>query len=210
MIKMATIQERIDELQKELVAQKMAESEQERRKLVVDGSIKQLEEFCHLSDKILDKPSEGAAARAVALKLQERHIKLGHNIRTPLPPSPGETLKEVFKNRLDPTHELYKSYNYAVLRHHNHKDEYEAFNDWYKFKLAKTPALVGSARHGLKAATPAVELEIMKNEWARELENRVYSTTGAGDMYINETLKCILAIVKKQQEEINWLKSKLN
>jgi hypothetical protein len=29
-------------------------------------------------------------------------------------------------------------------------------------------------------------------------------------MYINETLKCILAIVKKQQEEINWLKSKLN
>ena len=55
----------------------------------------------------------------------------------------------------------------------------------------------------------AVELEVMKNEWVCELENRVYSTTSAGDMYINETLKCILGIVKKQQKEINWLKSKL-
>ena len=201
---MATIQERIDELQKELVAQKMAESEQERRKLVVDGSIKQLEEFCHLSDKILDKPSEGAAARAVALKLQERHIKLGHNIRNPLPPSPGETLKEVFKNRLDPTHVCY------TLPQHRHKQTIAyttpklEFNDWFEFKLAKTAEL------GPHASGSVVELEIMKNEWVRELENRIYSTTGAGDMYINESLKCILAIVKKQQEEINWLKSKLN
>jgi len=200
---MATIQERIDELQKELVAQKMAESEQERRKLVVDGSIKQLEEFCHLSDKILDKPSGAAARAAATLKLQERRIELGHHGRV-LSPSPGETLKDVFKNRLDPTHELYKSYHPGLLRHHNHKDEYEAFNDWYKFKLAKTAEL------GPHASGSVVELEIMKNEWVRELENRIYSTTGAGDMYINETLKCILAIVKKQQEEINWLKSKLN
>jgi hypothetical protein len=50
----------------------------------------------------------------------------------------------------------------------------------------------------------------MKNKWASELENRVYSTTSAGDMYMNQTLKCILGIVKKQQQEINWLKSKLD
>ena len=192
---MATIQERIDELQKELVAQKMAESEQERRKLVVDGSIKQLEEFCHLSDKILDKPSSGAAARAAAIQRNESLVELGHRGRV-FPPSPGETLKEVFKNRLDPTHELYKSHRGPATG--------AGFNDWYNFKTHKM-------RHKGSSHQPTfVELEIMKNEWARELENRIYSTTGAGDMYINESLKCILAIVKKQQEEINWLKSKLN
>ena len=203
---MATIQERIDELQKELVAQKMAESEQERRKLVVDGSIKQLEEFCHLSDKILDKPSEGAAARAAAIQRNKSLVESGYRGRV-LPPSPGETLKEVFKNRLDPTHAWYT----LPQPHHKRTIAYTTpkleFNDWFEFKRVKTRLLHAAGGH---VPRTAVELEIMKNEWARELENRIYSTTGAGDMYINESLKCILAIVKKQQEEINWLKSKLN
>ena len=184
---MTSIQERIDELQKQLIAKQMAEAEQDRKKTIVSGSIEQLEEFCNLSDKILDKPSSGAEAR-------------------PAPRArPGETLKEVFKNRLDPTYQLYE--RYVPLRP-GHPGCAFGFDDWYQFKTLRMNKQHPNWRRHRQAPTP-VELEVMKNEWVRELENRVYSTTSAGDMYINETLKCILGIVKKQQKEINWLKSKL-
>jgi len=205
---MAAIQARIDELQKQLIAKQMAEAEKERKKTIVEGSIEQLEEFCNLSDKILDKPSSGAEARAAQKERYEEMLALGHKacaLSDHCPPSPGETLKEVFKNRLDPTHELYESYHLVHGRNHNLPP---GFNDWFNFKNLRMNKLPLNRRQRGLPPTP-VELEVMKNEWACELENRVYSTTSAGDMYMNETLKCILGIVKKQQREINWLKSKL-
>ena len=203
---MAHIQARIDELQKQLIAKQMAEAEKERKKTIVDGSIEQLEEFCNLSDEILDKPSKGAEARAAQKKRYEDMLARGYKVGSraaAAPPSPGETLKEVFKNRLDPTHELYESYHPPPTHNHNSP---EGFNDWFNFKNLKHPP---NRRQRGQLPTP-VELEVMKNEWVCELENRVYSTTSAGDMYMNQTLKCILGILKKQQQEINWLKSKFS
>jgi len=53
---MTSISARIDELQKQLVIQQIAEAEQKRKKNIAIGSIEQLEEFCNMSDKILDNP----------------------------------------------------------------------------------------------------------------------------------------------------------
>ena len=209
---MSAIQAQIDELQKQLVIQQIAEREKKQKKTIVEGSIEQLEEFCNLSDKILDKPPPGAEARAAEKERYEKRRE-----REPyLPPfrtSPGETLKEVFHNRLDPTHKLYESYHPARAATNSGSPfatrgvvdpDLKHFDDWFKFKGRNHPI----NRRG-SMLTPA-ELEVIKNEWSRELENRVYSTTSAGDMYMNQTLKCILAIVKKQQQEIDWLKSKLD
>ena len=206
---MSAIQAQIDELQKQLVLQQIAEAKKERKKNIVEGSIEQLEEFCNISDTILDKPPPGAEARAAAKEEYERQrgpCGRGLPSFSQTHPSPGETLKEVFHNRLDPTHKLYESYHPP-----GHNDGFggvglhpvaRQFDDWYKFSCRY--------RQERRNSGGAAAVEIMKNEWARELENRVYSTTSAGDMYMNQTLKCILGIVKKQQQEINWLKSKLD
>ncbi len=206
---MSAIQAQIDELQKQLVIQQIAEREKKQKKTIVEGSIEQLEEFCNLSDKILDKPSPGAEARAAAKERYERRRERGEGLPpfSQTHPSPGETLKEVFHNRLDPTHKLYEIYHPVQKGKFSTRGvvdpELKQFDDWFKFKARNHPI----NRRG-SMLTP-VELEVIKNEWVRELENRVYSTTSAGDMYMNQTLKCILAIVKKQQQEIDWLKSKL-
>ena len=197
---MSAIQAQIDELQKQLIMQEIAEAEKERKKNIVEGSIEQLEEFCNLSDKILDKPSPGAEAHAAAKERYESRRERELNL-PPFHPSPGETLKEVFHNRLDPTHKLYEIYA-RVCRASGRCPEASQFDDWHKFSHRY--------RKGRRNCGGAAETEIMKNKWASELENRVYSTTSAGDMYMNQTLKCILGIVKKQQQEINWLKSKLD
>ena len=111
---MAAIQARIDELQKQLIAKQMAEAEQDRKKTIVEGSIEQLEEFCNLSDKILDKPSSGAEAR-------------------PAPRArPGETLKEVFKNRLNPKHPLYHRQYYLYDMGIGHNGNIHDFHPDFK------------------------------------------------------------------------------
>ena len=123
-----------------------------------------------------------------------------------MPPSPGETIKEVFKNRLNPKHPLYHRqyslYEMGISREWK-ADFHPAFKDNAPGNLRRIRPL------GAISGESEADKEIRMAKWSRELEERVYSTTSASDMYINESLKCILAIVKKQQQEINWLKSQL-
>jgi len=181
---MTTIQARIDELQKELVEQQMAKAEQERRQSIITGSIEQLEQFCNISDKILDKAPNPRASSGCANEFPFQG------------PNPGETLKAVFKNRLDPKHPLY------LTKNPHHQNVYPEFKDFQKYLRENRP----HALRGTSNRLPELTKEIMKGEWERKLFERVYSTTSANDVYINESLKCILAIVKKQQKEIDWLK----
>ena len=173
----------------------------------------------------MDRPPPSVATRAGAIsyELKKREIQRNRppGYRYPgstpvpiekfLPPSSGETLKEVFKNRLDPKHPVYrkiidtnflpvlKTKEQMLLKQNVQPNTLEQSGDEMSLVLRRhhDPPLSG------------VEKEIKVGEWERELEEKVYSTTCASDMYINESLKCILAIVKKQQQEIDWLKSKL-
>ena len=181
---MSVIQARIDELQKQLVNQQLLVAETERKKNISNGSIEQLEEFCNISDTILDRPPPCAAGRAY-----ESYCG---------PPSPGDTCREVFKNRLNPKHPL-NHRQFQLNWSRNKMDFHPSFKDTAFKAVARGPS-------GLSD----IEREIQMGEWERELEEKVYSTTCASDMYINESLKCILTIVKKQQQEIDELKSKLD
>ena len=143
-----------------------------------------MEQFCNISDKILDKAPNPRASSGCANEFPFQG------------PNPGETLKAVFKNRLDPKHPLYHTKN------PHHQNVYPEFKDFQKYLRENRP----HALRGTSNRLPELTKEIMKGEWERKLFERVYSTTSANDVYINESLKCILAIVKKQQKEIDWLK----
>ena len=231
---MSAIQAQIDELQKQLVMQQMAEAEREQKKRIVEGSIQQLEEFCNISDTILDRPPPSVATRAAAIHEEKKRREMqyyarGEGCQVPiekfLPPSSGKTLKEVFKNRLDPKHPVYrkiiasnvlpvlKTKEQMHLKQNVRHNTLEQSGDEMSILLERVRSRDGwgdDVRFGRRLPTSGAEKEIKVGEWERELEEKVYSTTCASDMYINESLKCILAIVKKQQQEIDWLKSKLD
>jgi len=197
---MSVIQARIDELQKQLVNQQLLVAETERKKNISNGSIEQLEEFCNISDTILDRPPPCAAGRAAMARARtwEKMVDGAYYCGGDLPPSPGDTCREVFKNRLNPKHPL-NHRQFQLNWSRNKMDFHPSFKDTAFKAVARGPS-------GLSD----IEREIQMGEWERELEEKVYSTTCASDMYINESLKCILTIVKKQQQEIDELKSKLD
>tara|TARA_B100000686_G_scaffold283222_2_gene306046 strand:+ start:865 stop:1467 length:603 start_codon:yes stop_codon:yes gene_type:complete len=188
----SAIQAQIDELQKQLDLQQIAKKEQERKTAITNGSIEQLEEFCNISDTILDRPPPCAAGRAAMVRARAWELDGWGD----LPPSPGDTCREVFKNRLNPKHPL-----------HHRQFYLHEMGIGMQMKMDFHPSFKDTA---FKASVRnCTEREIKMVEWENQLEEKVYSTTCASDMYINDSLKCILTIVKKQQKEINFLKEQL-
>ena len=212
---MALIQARIDELQKQLIDHQIAEAKQKIKKTIPIDSIEQLEEFCNISDKILDRPLDNdccsltrfglrGRARADALAGEEHWCCCI-----------GTTLKEVFKSKLNPKHPFYTKQKVKLGDGRTFVPRHGDFQDLEQY-FQKSERAAGIRRrrggHGslVGKGFSEVDKEIITREWERGLEERIYSTTSANDVYINETFKCILGILKKQQQEINWLKSKLS